>query len=63
MSAPPKITSPRSTTVGGVLDSEQLARLPIGRSLAATLYVVPGVSDSSGAGSAGTGSAGTGPAG
>ena len=40
----------RSTTVGGVLDSEQLARLPIGRSLAATLYVVPGVSDSSGAG-------------
>lgn len=42
----------RSTTVGGVLDSEQLSRLPIGRSLAATLYVVPGVSDSSGAGSA-----------
>jgi hypothetical protein len=42
----------RSTTVGGVLDSEQLSRLPIGRSLAASLYVVPGVSDSSGAGAA-----------
>lgn len=42
----------RSTTVGGVLDSEQLARLPVNRSLAGSLYVVPGVSDSSGAGSA-----------
>jgi hypothetical protein len=42
----------RSTTVGGVLDSEQLNRLPVGRSLASTLYLVPGVSDSSGAGSA-----------
>jgi hypothetical protein len=42
----------RSTTVGGVLDPEQLNRLPIGRSLAATLYIVPGVSDSSGAGTA-----------
>src|SRR5688572_28391534 len=42
----------RSTTVGGVLDSEQLSRLPVGRSLAATLYLVPGVSDSSGAGTA-----------
>ena len=42
----------RSTTVGGVLDSDQLNRLPVGRSLAATLYLVPGVSDSSGAGTA-----------
>lgn len=42
----------RSTTVGGVLDSDQLSRLPVGRSLAATLYLVPGVSDSSGAGAA-----------
>jgi hypothetical protein len=42
----------RSTTVGGVLDSEQLNHLPVGRSLAATLYLVPGVSDSSGVGSA-----------
>jgi hypothetical protein len=42
----------RSTTIGGVLDSEQLSRLPVGRSLASTLYLVPGVSDSSGAGSA-----------
>jgi hypothetical protein len=43
----------RSTTVGGVLDSEQLARLPIGRSLADTLYVVPGVSTSAGINSVG----------
>jgi hypothetical protein len=34
----------RSTTVGGVLDSEQLQRLPVGRSLSDTLYLVPGVS-------------------
>jgi hypothetical protein len=42
----------RSTTVGGVLDSETLNRLPVGRSLASTLYLVPGVSDSAGAGAA-----------
>ncbi len=42
----------RSTTVGGVLDPEQLNHLPVGRSLASTLYLVPGVSDSSGVGSA-----------
>ena len=46
------IIDTRSTTVGGVLDSEQLARLPVNRSLAGSLYVVPGVSDSSGAGAA-----------
>ncbi|HKE84001.1 MAG TPA: carboxypeptidase regulatory-like domain-containing protein [Vicinamibacterales bacterium] len=37
-----------STTVGGTLDSESLKRLPVGRSLAETLYVVPGVSESAG---------------
>jgi hypothetical protein len=39
-----------STTTGGVLDSDQLARLPVPRRLAETLYMVPGVSSSSGAG-------------
>src|SRR5688500_16376995 len=43
----------RSTTVGGVLDSEQLARLPVGRSLSDVLYVVPGVSVSAGINSVG----------
>ena len=47
------VTDVRSTTVGGVLDSEQLARLPVGRSLADTLYVVPGVSMSAGINSVG----------
>jgi hypothetical protein len=41
-----------STTVGGILDSESLKRLPVGRSFAETLYLVPGVSDSSGVGRA-----------
>ena len=44
----------RSTTVGGVLDSEQLARLPVGRSLSDVLYVVPGVSVSTGINSVGS---------
>jgi hypothetical protein len=35
-----------STTAGGVLDADQLKRLPVGRALADTLYLVPGVSDS-----------------
>ena len=43
----------RSTTVGGVLDSEQLNRLPVGRSLSDILYVVPGVSTSAGINSVG----------
>jgi hypothetical protein len=43
----------RSTTVGGVLDSEQLARLPVGRSLSDVLYVVPGVTESAGINSVG----------
>ena len=39
-----------STTAGGTLDSEQLKHLPVGRNFTETLYLVPGVSDSSGAG-------------
>ena len=41
-----------STTVGGNLDTNQLQRLPVGRNFTQTLYLVPGVSDSSGVGSA-----------
>jgi len=41
-----------STVAGGVLDSDELARLPVARRLTATLYMVPGVSSSSGAGDA-----------
>jgi hypothetical protein len=41
-----------STTAGGILDSDQMSRLPVGRNFTATLYLVPGVSDSSGAGNA-----------
>ena len=37
-----------STTAGSVLDSATLQRLPVGRSLASTLYVVPGVTMSAG---------------
>jgi hypothetical protein len=35
-----------STTVGGVLDSDTLKRLPVGRNFTDTLYLVPGVSTS-----------------
>ncbi|MBI3932937.1 MAG: TonB-dependent receptor [Acidobacteria bacterium] len=35
-----------TTTVGGVLDSDQLKRLPVGRNFTDTLYLIPGVSDS-----------------
>jgi Carboxypeptidase regulatory-like domain/TonB-dependent Receptor Plug Domain len=41
-----------STTAGGILDADAMKRLPVGRSLADTLYLVPGVSDSSGVGRA-----------
>ncbi len=41
-----------STTVGGVLNSEVLKKLPVGRNFTDTLYLVPGVSDSSGVGRA-----------
>ena len=39
-----------STTAGGVLDTALLAKLPVGRNFTDTLYMVPGVSDSSGVG-------------
>lgn len=52
VSAASPILDTRSTTVGGVLDSATLQHLPIGRTLVDTLYVVPGVSDSSGVGRA-----------
>jgi outer membrane receptor protein involved in Fe transport len=35
-----------STTIGGVLDSETLKKLPIGRNFTDALYLVPGVSSS-----------------
>jgi hypothetical protein len=35
-----------STTVGGVLDNEELKHLPVGRRFSDTLYLVPGVSTS-----------------
>jgi hypothetical protein len=46
------VVDTNSTTAGGVLDSDQMARLPVGRRFTDTLYLVPGVSDSSGAGAA-----------
>jgi hypothetical protein len=46
------VVDTRSTTAGGVLDSDELLRLPVGRRLTSTLYMVPGVSSSSGAGDA-----------
>jgi hypothetical protein len=39
-----------STTTGGVLSADVLKRLPVGRNFTDTLYLVPGVSDSSGVG-------------
>jgi hypothetical protein len=41
-----------STTTGGVLEADALRRLPVGRNFTDTLYLVPGVSDSSGVGKA-----------
>ena len=38
------IVDKKSTTTGTVLDSEALARLPIGRRFSDTLYIAPGVS-------------------
>jgi len=39
-----------TTTIGGVLDADTIAKLPIGRAFTETLYMLPGVSDSSYAG-------------
>src|SRR5262245_43574463 len=41
-----------STASGGVLDSDMLKRIPVGRNFTDALYLVPGVSDSSGVGKA-----------
>jgi hypothetical protein len=41
-----------STTAGGVLDSDSLQALPVGRRFTETLYMVPGVSNGSGVGEA-----------
>ena len=41
-----------STTVGGVLSSDVVRMLPVGRNFTDTLYLLPGVSDSSGVGRA-----------
>ncbi len=41
-----------TTTIGGILDSDTINKLPIGRAFTDTLYMLPGVSDSSYAGSA-----------
>ncbi len=49
--APPTVDL-SSTTVGGTLDAETLKRLPLGRNFTDSLYLVPGVSDSSGLGRA-----------
>ena len=46
------VVDTRTTTVGGVLDPTTLQHLPIGRNISDALYVLPGVSDSSGAGRA-----------
>src|SRR5436853_2444061 len=45
------VVDTQTTTVGANLDSAMLARLPVGRSLAETLYVAPGVSSGGGTGS------------
>src|SRR5262245_19481170 len=50
VTVPAPVVDTRSTTVGGVLDSDELVRLPVGRRLTSTLYMVPGVSSSSGTG-------------
>jgi hypothetical protein len=46
------IVDTRSTTVGAVLDSAQLANIPVGRRFSDTLYVAPGVTSSGSAGNA-----------
>jgi carboxypeptidase family protein/TonB-dependent receptor-like protein len=52
VTAPAPVVDTRSTTAGGVLDSDELLRLPIPRRLTSTLYMIPGVSSSSGTGDA-----------
>lgn len=44
------VVDSNTTTIGGVLDSDTLSKLPVGRNFTDSLYLVPGVSESSGAG-------------
>jgi hypothetical protein len=44
------VVDTQTTTVGANLDTAMLARLPVGRSLADTLYVAPGVTSGGGTG-------------
>jgi Carboxypeptidase regulatory-like domain len=44
------VVDTNSTTIGGVLDSDAISKLPVGRAFTDTLYMLPGVSDSSYAG-------------
>lgn len=46
------VVDTRSTTTGGVLGSDLLARVPVGRRMTDTLYIAPGVSGSGAAGRA-----------
>jgi len=41
-----------TTTIGGILDADTISKLPVGRAFTDTLYMLPGVSDSSYAGKA-----------
>jgi hypothetical protein len=52
VSAAPPVVDVSTTTAGGVLNSDILKHLPVGRGLTDVLYMVPGVSDSSGVGRA-----------
>jgi hypothetical protein len=44
------VVDPTSTTVGANIDSQMLAKIPINRTLADTMYVSPGVSSGGGTG-------------
>jgi hypothetical protein len=50
VTAAPPIVDTTSTTVGAVISSDLLENIPVGRRLADTLYLAPGVSSSSTAG-------------
>ena len=52
VSATPPVIDVTTTTAGGVLNSNILRHLPVGRGLTDVVYMVPGVSDSSGVGRA-----------
>ena len=52
VNAAPPVIDVTTTTAGGVLNSDILRHLPVGRGLTDVVYMVPGVSDSSGVGRA-----------